>query len=114
MIHSMAWLGWLVAALVALSAIRNPMHLILVLLCIGIVNAVTGSRVGVSFTPISSARFTLIVVLLSMLFNAATVHFGDTVLFHLPAGLPIIGGPITLESLVFGMINKPLRMFCGN
>jgi energy-coupling factor transport system permease protein len=97
--------GWLGAALFALSAIRNPLHLILVLLCIAVVHASTSSKGDPSFTPVSPARFALVVILFSALFNAATVHIGETILVRLPAGLPILGGPITLESLVFGVIN---------
>jgi hypothetical protein len=37
MIHTYAWLAWLLAALVSLSATRNPLYLILILLCITIV-----------------------------------------------------------------------------
>jgi energy-coupling factor transport system permease protein len=103
--HPVAWVGWLGAALFALSAIRNPLHLILVLFCIAIVYAAMASKRDPSFTPISPVRFALVVILFSALFNAATVHFGETVLVRLPAGLPLIGGPITLESLVFGIIN---------
>jgi hypothetical protein len=39
MIHPLAWVGWLVAVLVTLSAGRNPLHLVLVLLCIAVVEA---------------------------------------------------------------------------
>jgi energy-coupling factor transport system permease protein len=104
MLHPVAWVGWLGAALVALSATRNPLHLVLILLCIAVVNAfASGDKV--SFNPISPLRFTLLVVPLSALFNAATAHFGDTVLLRLPTRLPVVGGPITLEALIFGMIN---------
>jgi energy-coupling factor transport system permease protein len=39
------------------------------------------------------------------LFNALTVHFGDTTLFRLPDWLPLIGGTITLEAITFGALN---------
>jgi energy-coupling factor transport system permease protein len=42
-----------------------------------------------------------------MLFNGLTAHLGDTVLFRirLPDWLPLLSGPVTLESLVFGATN---------
>src|SRR4051812_29868913 len=40
MLHPLAWLGWLAAALVALSLTRNPLYVVLVLLCIAIVGTV--------------------------------------------------------------------------
>jgi energy-coupling factor transport system permease protein len=39
------------------------------------------------------------------LFNALWTRAGDTVLFTLPAQLPLIGGNITLEAVVFGVLN---------
>jgi energy-coupling factor transport system permease protein len=33
------------------------------------------------------------------------VHLGQTVLLRLPSGLPVVGGAITLEAIVFGLIN---------
>jgi energy-coupling factor transport system permease protein len=50
-------------------------------------------------------RFALFSVPLAALFNVLTAHFGETVLFHLPTWLPFVGGAITLEALVYGVIN---------
>ena len=36
---------------------------------------------------------------ISALFNALTVHIGDTELLRLPGWLPLLGGPVTLEAL---------------
>lgn len=105
MLHPTAWLGWLVVALVALSATRNPLHLVLMLLCIAMVNVSTNATQAMSFSPLSPWRFAAFVVPLSALFNAVTAHVGDTVLMRLPSRLPVLGGPITLEALVFGAIN---------
>jgi energy-coupling factor transport system permease protein len=88
-----------------LSATRNPLHLLLILLCIAMVNGALGAKRELPRAPVSPVRFALFVVPLSALFNGLTAHFGDTVLVRLPAGLPILGGPVTLEALIFGMIN---------
>lgn len=104
MIHPIAWVIWLCAALVALSATRNPLYLVLVLLCIAIVATAVRSE-NETPLPVSPARFAGIVVTLSALFNAATVHIGDTVLFRIPGAVPVLGGPVTLEAMAFGALN---------
>jgi energy-coupling factor transport system permease protein len=63
------------------------------------------SRTETPALPLPLLRLALFIVALSALFNAATAHFGQTVLFTLPAGIPLLGGPVTLEALVFGAIN---------
>lgn len=105
MFHPLAWVGWVVSALIVLSTTRNPLYLVLILLCILIVNGTTGSKEEGSYRPVSPMRFAMIVIPLSALFNAATAHFGDTVLLRLSRRLPIMGGAITLEALAFGAIN---------
>ena len=105
MIHPMAWLAWLCAVLISLSLTRNPFYLALILLWIRLVAAWSRSTAGMAPIPISPLRFGLVVTIFSALFNMLTVHFGDTVLFSLPEVLPLVGGIITLEALVFGGLN---------
>ena len=38
------------------------------------------------------------------LINPLLSHVGDDVLFSLPAGIPVAGGPITAEAAVFGLV----------
>jgi energy-coupling factor transport system permease protein len=105
MVHTYAWIAWLIAALVSLSATRNPLYLILILFCIGLVYLNLdreGERVP---TPVSPLRFMLIVISLTALFNMLTSHFGETILITIPGEVPLVSGPITLEALVFGAIN---------
>jgi energy-coupling factor transport system permease protein len=105
-IHPVAWVSWVGAIVVILSVTRNPWYVGLVLAWIALVlRASRGIADGGAPIPISPVRFGVVVVTLSALFNALTVHFGDTVLFHLPAWLPLFGGPVTLEAVVFGMLN---------
>jgi energy-coupling factor transport system permease protein len=103
--HPIAWLGWVCGVLVALSVTRNPLYIALVLLCIAIVAAASRPAVGSPPVPLSPIRFAITIVSMTAAFNAATVHFGDTVLFRLPRALPLVGGVITLEALVFGVLN---------
>ena len=105
MLHPVAWLGWVCAALTALSVTRNPLYLALILLCIAIVAAALQPVAKDTPMPVSPVRFAFTVIAISALFNAAIVHFGDTVLFRLPDPLPVVGGAITLEALTFGALN---------
>jgi energy-coupling factor transport system permease protein len=107
MMHPVAWMLWLVGVLIALSVTRNPLYLVLVLGCVGITLAsLRGRTQRVAPTmPVSPVRFGLLVVALSALFNAGTAHVGRGVLVRLPEVLPLIGGPVTLEALVFGALN---------
>ena len=103
--HAWAWMIWTAAALVALSATRNPLYLALTLMCIGVVSATVTTQSSSGPIPLSPIRFGMVVVPLSALFNAATAHIGRHVLFRLPHQIPLLGGPITLEALVFGALN---------
>lgn len=104
-LHPGAWIAWLAAAIAALSLTRNPLYLALLLLCIAVVSRALRREAETPVLPLPLLRLAFIIVTLSALFNLATAHFGQTVLFTLPAGVPLLGGAYTLEALVFGMIN---------
>lgn len=104
-LHPAAWLAWLAAALVMLSLTRNPVYLLLLLAGLGVVLWVVRRQAYAPALPVSPLRFAALVVSVSALFNALTTHVGDTVLFRLPAWLPLVGGAITLEALVYGALN---------
>ena len=103
-LHPLTWLTWLGAALVAVMSTRNPLYLIEVLLIAGIVSAWAnaGERSREVWKP--TPRFALLVILAGALINALSSHFGATVLSSLPEGLPLIGGPVTLEAVVYGAL----------
>jgi energy-coupling factor transport system permease protein len=104
-LHALAWVAWVAASVVALSLTRNPIYLLLLLLCIGLVLRTVRQAPDAPPLPLSPLRFALLVVTISALFNALTAHFGQTVLFTLPDWLPLLGGPVTLEALVYGVVN---------
>jgi energy-coupling factor transport system permease protein len=81
MLDARAWLLWALTVLVTASSTRNPLYVVLLLL------------------------IAAVAVPMAALFNGLTAHLGDTVLFRLPDGLPLLGGPVTLEALVFGAMN---------
>ena len=106
--RSYAWLMWLAACAVVLWTTRNPLYLVLVLLCIVWVRTALTHHAGpavVASAPISLVRLVVFMVPLSAVLNAVWTHAGDTVLFRLPGWLPLIGGTVTLEALVYGTLN---------
>ncbi len=97
------WLLWALTVLVTASRVRNPLYSILTLLIAAVVELVCAPHRSTGLP--SSFRFGAIVIVLGALFNGLTAHLGDTVLFSLPAQLPLLGGPVTLEALVYGATN---------
>ena len=104
MLDVRVWLLWALTALAAASSTRNPLYAVLLLLITAVV--------GVACAPVrdrrvllSPLRFAAVAVPLAAMFNGLTAHLGDTVLFRLPGWLPLLGGPVTLEALVFGATN---------
>lgn len=102
-IQARAWIVWVLAGAVIVFLTRNPLYLLLVLLAARVVQAV-GRRPGAGLS-IVFWRLALLIIVFSTLFNMLSVHVGETVLFALPANWWLVGGPITLEAAVYGMIN---------
>jgi energy-coupling factor transport system permease protein len=98
------WLLWAGTTLVTASSARSPLYVTVLLLITTVVGATCADDEG-RRAPLSPLRFGMIAVPLSALFNGLTVHLGDTVLFHTPDWLLLIGGAITLEALAFGALN---------
>ena len=104
-LHTWTWLTWLAAALIAISVTRNLLYLILILLCLLVVNSFIEDANQRGAYPFSLLRFGIIVIVLSMLFNLLISHFGESVFLTLPENWLLIGGPYTLEALVYGLTN---------
>jgi energy-coupling factor transport system permease protein len=104
MLDARVWLLWALTTLVTASSTRNPLYVVILLLIATVVGSACATGEG-RRAPLSPLRFAMISVPLSALFNGLTVHFGDTVLFHLPGWLPLLGGAVTLEALTFGAVN---------
>jgi energy-coupling factor transport system permease protein len=104
MLDARIWLLWALTMLVTASSTRNPLYIIILLLIATVVGGTCARGEG-RRAPLSPLRFAVIAVPLSALFNALTVHFGDTRLLRLPEWLPLMGGAITLEALAFGVVN---------
>ena len=100
-----AWVSWLVAVLVMLSITRNPIYLIILLLCttfVGLSLRLSGVEKR-RLLPVW--KFAGWIILFATLFNTLTSHFGETALFTIPGNLPLISGKVTLEAMVYGATN---------
>ncbi len=110
--HPYAWTLWLAAGMTAVLVTRNPLYLIILLLAAGFLYAVLLRRAGQSTDAAHSQPLAWRVIVrlafflwgFAILFNALTVHVGQHILFSFPAAWPIIGGPITLEAIIYGFV----------
>ena len=101
-LNTKTWLVWLVAAATGALITRNPLYLCLALLT----SAVIGSGRRPANEPATLTAWARLAAVLGMvvaLLNALTAHYGSTVLFSIPRDIPLLGGPITLEALAFGV-----------
>jgi len=102
-LHPATWLIWTFCALVPALLTRNPYYLL----------ALGGAILFVHWrlAPRTSERtrgwrtfFVLIssLTLLAVPLQALFVHRGTHVLFRIPLGVPLVGGPITMEAVLYG------------
>jgi energy-coupling factor transport system permease protein len=105
MIHPVAWLGWVLAALAAISTTRNPLYLVLAILCIWLVNRMVGGVSPVRPFKLVSWKVVVGLVVISTVFNSLFAHFGETHLVQIPPSIPLLGGWVTLEAMVYGATN---------
>lgn len=103
MLDARTWLLWALTVLVVASRTRNPLYSILMLLIAAAVELACVSDRDMGLP--SSFRFGATVIVLAALFNGLTAHLGRTILVSLPTWLPLLGGPVTLEALVYGATN---------
>ncbi len=104
MADARAWLLWALTMLLSASFSRNPLYsFLLLLVTVWVYNTCVTAEEHRS--PLTPLRFALFTIPLAALFNALSTHFGRTQLFRLPDWIPLFGGAVTLEALVFGAIN---------
>jgi energy-coupling factor transport system permease protein len=99
-----AWLVWgLAASLPALTG-RNPFMLLVTLLCVLIVRVAVGRSTEGGPSMAGLIKLAAVFVAIGVVFNVLTVHSGDRVLTTIPKSLPLIGGDVTLNAVVFGVL----------
>jgi energy-coupling factor transport system permease protein len=82
---------------------RNPLYILILLLVARVVQAACAlPGVGVK---LRFWRIALIIISLSILFNIFLVHTGETVIMTLPENWWVIGGLLTLEAAIYGVIS---------
>ncbi len=102
--HLRAWVAWIASLLAVALSTRNPLYLTILLL---IAVAVSSHFAQLRNRPAPTwlARFAAFVIPISTLFNALTIHIGDTVLLVIPGEIPLLSGPVTLEAAAYGSVN---------
>lgn len=101
--HPLIWLAWLAAAALPALSTRNPLYLGLVLIAVAVNHTALGRDHPQARSWGAFVRFSAWLWLLTIPFTALTSHHGNLVLFSLPRHWPVIGGPITLESILYGL-----------
>ncbi|MFQ5595329.1 MAG: ATP-binding cassette domain-containing protein, partial [Anaerolineae bacterium] len=105
MFHPITWLVWLTSALIAALSTRNPLYLIIIVLAATTVRVAWRGQSPTALAWGVIIRLGLMLWGVTALFDTLVAHQGVTVLFTFPSGWPLVGGPITLESLVYGLIS---------
>jgi len=94
-----AWLVWSLAAVTVALVTDNPVYRGLVAL-VALNVLLTWLPPGRRVRPLAVA--VLVAATLAALINLLAGHTGADVIARLPERLPLVGGPLTLESLAFG------------
>lgn len=102
-INGVAWTCWFAGAALMPLVSRNPLYLAICLLAVLFVHLSWDSDGSSASAWRLFAYVGASVALLSIGFNVLTVHVGDRGFARLPDALPIIGGRLTLNALVYGM-----------
>lgn len=97
------WLVWTLAAALLTTLTRNPLYIVILLLAARLVGLTWRQADAPLRLPL--LRFGLVILTFSTLFNVLFVHVGNTVLFRLPDRWPLIGGAVTVEAAVYGVVN---------
>ena len=99
-----AWIIWAVAANLPPLVGRNPWPLAATLMAVlGVWAAWSVGPAGARWRPLLGLA--LVFGAVSVLFNLLTAHVGDRVIGTLPESWPVIGGVLTLNALIYGLLS---------
>jgi len=88
-----------------MKSTRNPIYLLIVIASQFALGTYIAKNKGQSFWLKGNLQFLFTMAAISALINTLFVHNGRTVIFTLPKSWWLIGGDLTVESLVVGIIN---------
>jgi energy-coupling factor transport system permease protein len=100
-----AWIAWGTAASLPPLLGRNPFPLLATLLAVLGVRAAWAGRANRLASWSGIVRLAVVFAAVGVLFNVLTVRGGDRVLGRIPDRVPVLGGPLTLNALVFGVLS---------
>jgi len=103
--NTYSWVLWLASSLLIILSTRNPYYLSILLINLLITGQQLAKRENHPLWAMHNLRFLLTMLILSALINTLFTHTGRSIIFTLPENWLLIGGNITYESLVFGLIN---------
>src|SRR5260370_17910071 len=90
--------AWSACCLFVVLSTTNPLYKLIVLAA-----ALSALAAGAGLRRIRGLLVGVVLIsAFAIVLNFVSAHLGTTVLFDLPAQIPAIGGPYTLEALVFG------------
>ncbi len=99
------WAAWAVTLMLWLSLTRNPLYLLFIALTLTVIRFLLPRQPAAPYAlPFRLLPLAAFMIPTAGVLNALFTHFGDTVLFRLPAGWLLIGGAITLEAFTYGAL----------
>jgi energy-coupling factor transport system permease protein len=101
-LDSRIWLLWGLCAMVPMLVSRHPLIVLEMLAIVMAVRLVWADRLVQGWGWI--ARVAGVFVIVGVVFNALTVSAGSQILFHIPDAIPIVGGAVTLNAVVYGLV----------
>jgi len=105
MFHTAAWLLWLIASAAIPLLSQHPLYLLLALGATWLVFQTVRRASPEAALWGSFVKLALFIWAFTVPFSAFSVHLGRVVLLRLPDAWPIVGGVVTLEGIVQGLIS---------
>jgi len=99
------WIAWGGVLMASALMIRNPIlltEILAIALTVRVVCVPPQRRQGWGWF----VRVAAIMAVIGVVFNALTVHAGDRVLVTLPSAWPVIGGDLTGNAIVYGLVSS--------
>ncbi len=98
-----AWMVWLLAGVLSLFWLRNPLYTGLILLAAWTLTLYWPAETQTP--PLPLGRVGGVMLSLTTLWNVLLVHQGESIIGYIPDAWPLVGGPLTLEAAAQGAIN---------